>query len=106
MNVSQRETTVSEVVDNHPLSRFQISVILMCAFVAVLDGFDTQSIGFLAPAIAESLNVPLPSFAPVFVAGLLGLMCGAAVLGPRGRSLGPEVDDCHFHLCLRPVFRS
>jgi AAHS family 4-hydroxybenzoate transporter-like MFS transporter len=77
-----RETTVSEVVDNQPLSRFQIGIIVMCGFVAVLDGFDTQSIGFLAPAIAVSLNVPLPSFAPVFVAGLLGLMGGAGVLGP------------------------
>ena len=82
MSNSVRETTVSEVVDSQPLSRFQIGTILMCGFVAVLDGFDTQSIGFLAPAVAESLNVPLQSFAPVFVAGLLGLMCGAGVLGP------------------------
>lgn len=82
MNGSLRETTISEVVDNQPLSWFQIGTIFMCGFVAVLDGFDTQSIGFLAPAIAESLNVPLQSFAPVFVAGLLGLMCGAGVLGP------------------------
>jgi hypothetical protein len=41
MSGSMREATVSEVVDNQPLSRFQIGTILMCAFVAVLDGFDT-----------------------------------------------------------------
>jgi len=82
MSDSLRETTVSEIVDDQPLSRFQIGTLLMCGFVAILDGFDTQSIGFLAPAIAESLKVPLQSFAPVFVAGLLGLMCGAGVLGP------------------------
>jgi len=82
MSGNLRETTVSEVVDNQPLSRFQIGTILMCGFIAVLDGFDTQSIGFLAPAIAESLKVQLQYFAPVFVAGLLGLMCGAGVLGP------------------------
>ena len=60
----------------------------MCGFVAVLDGFDTQSIGFLAPSIAESLGVPLQEFAPVFVAGLLGLMCGAGVLGPVADRFG------------------
>ncbi|MDQ2803771.1 MAG: MFS transporter, partial [Pseudomonadota bacterium] len=76
-----RETTMSEVVDNQPLSRFQIGTILMCGFIAVLDGFDTQSIGFLAPAIAETLKMPLQSFASVFVAGLLGLMCGAGYSG-------------------------
>ena len=36
MSDNMREMTVSEVVDNQPLSRFQISTILMCAFVAVL----------------------------------------------------------------------
>lgn len=82
MSATVRETIVSEVVDSQPPSRFQIGVIVMCGFVAVLDGFDTQSIGFLAPSIAESLDVPLKSFAPVFVAGLLGLMCGASILGP------------------------
>lgn len=82
MSVGLREATVGEVVDSQPLSRFQVVTILMCALVAVLDGFDTQSIGFLAPAIADSLRVSLSSFAPVFVAGLLGLLCGAGVLGP------------------------
>ena len=82
MRTTMQEMTVSDVVDNQPMSRLQISTVVMCGFIAVLDGFDTQSIGFLAPAIAEFLNVPLHSFAPVFVVGLLGLMCGAGVLGP------------------------
>jgi AAHS family 4-hydroxybenzoate transporter-like MFS transporter len=76
------KTTVRAVFDDQPLSRFQIQTIILCGFVAVLDGFDTQSIGFLAPSIATSLNQPLQTFAPVFVAGLLGLMCGAGILGP------------------------
>ena len=49
---------------------------------ASASAFFNSIIGFLAPAIAEALQVPLQSFAPVFVAGLLGLMCGAGVLGP------------------------
>jgi len=88
MSATSKEMTVSELVDNQPLSRFQIGVIVMCGFVAVLDGFDTQSIGFLAPSIAESLAVPLKGFAPVFVAGLLGLMCGAGILGPVADRFG------------------
>jgi len=82
MSTTSKEMTVSELVDNQPLSRFQIAAIIMRGFVTVLDGFDTQSIGFFAPSIAESLAVPLNGFAPVFVAGPLGLMCGAGILAP------------------------
>lgn len=74
--------TVSDIIDQQPIGRFQIGTIVLCGAVAVLDGFDTQSIGFLAPAIAETLGVPLKAFAPVFSAGLVGLMCGALTLGP------------------------
>lgn len=83
-----RDMTVGEIIDQNPLSRFQISVIVLCGCVAVLDGFDTQCIGFLAPAISEALNHPLPGFAPVFVAGLLGLMAGAAILGTLADRIG------------------
>ena len=54
----------------------------------VLDGFDTQSIGFLAPAMAESLQVPVKTFGPVFAAALLGLMISSMTAGPIADRLG------------------
>ena len=82
MSSHVRETTVSEVVDSQTLSRFQIGTILMCGFVAVLDGFDTQSIGFLAPAIAESLKVPLQSSRRCSWPGCSASCAEQACLGP------------------------
>jgi AAHS family 4-hydroxybenzoate transporter-like MFS transporter len=77
-----RALTVNEIIDERPLSRFQISTIALCGLVLLLDGFDTQCIGFLAPSISESLGIPLKSFGPVFSAGLIGLMIAAMVMGP------------------------
>jgi AAHS family 4-hydroxybenzoate transporter-like MFS transporter len=54
----------------------------LCGLVLLLDGFDTQSMGFLAPPIAEELGIPLAAFGPVFAAGLIGLMLGTMVSGP------------------------
>ena len=48
----------------------------------LLDGFDTQAMGFLVPPIAEELGVPLSAFGPVLSAGLFGLMLGAMGSGP------------------------
>lgn len=80
--------TVSEIIDNAPLSRYQITTVLLCGLVLVLDGFDTQSIGFLAPAMAESLRVPVKTFGPVFAAALVGLMISSMTAGPIADRLG------------------
>ena len=74
--------TVSEIIDQRPLSRFQTSTIALCGLVLLLDGFDTQCIGFLAPSISETLAIPLKNFGPVFSAGLIGLMIAAMAMGP------------------------
>jgi AAHS family 4-hydroxybenzoate transporter-like MFS transporter len=80
--VTDRALTVSEIIDQRPLSRFQISIIGFCGLVLVIDGFDTQCIGFHAPSIADTLGIPLRTFGPVFAAGLLGLMIAAMTAGP------------------------
>ena len=77
-----RALSVSDIIDQRPLSRFQISTITLCGLVLLLDGFDTQCIGFLAPSISESLSIPLRNFGPVFSAGLIGLMIAAMAMGP------------------------
>ena len=80
--------TVGEVIDQRPFGRLQVMTVVLCILVAVLDGFDTQAIGFLAPAIARSLALPLPKFGSVFTAGLVGLMIGAITLGPLADRFG------------------
>ena len=77
-----RALTVGEIIDQQPLSRFQISTIVLCGLVLVLDGFDAQSLGFLAPSMAKTLGVPVSTFGPIFGAALFGLMISAMISGP------------------------
>ncbi len=74
--------SVSEVIDRQPMGRFQLQVIVLCCVVAVLDGFDTQCIGFLAPSMAGTLGIPVKAFGPVFAAGLFGYLFAALATGP------------------------
>lgn len=74
--------TVGEILDQRPLSRMQVSTFLLCGLVLVLDGFDAQSLGFLAPSMARTLHVPVSSFGPIFGAALFGLMISAMTSGP------------------------
>jgi AAHS family 4-hydroxybenzoate transporter-like MFS transporter len=78
----QRTLTVSDAIDARPLGSYQILTTVLCGVVLVLDGFNAQSIGFLAPPISETLHIPLKSFGPIFGAGLFGLMLASMAIGP------------------------
>lgn len=64
------------------MSRFQIRVMVLCGLILFLDGFDAQTIGFLAPFIIESTGIPEATFGPIFSASLFGLMIAAMSAGP------------------------
>lgn len=81
-------TTIDHELDARPLGAFQLRVVGLCAIVAMIDGFDTQAIAFLAPAIAHAWGVPASGFGPVFGAGLLGGMLGAIGFGALGDRFG------------------
>jgi AAHS family 4-hydroxybenzoate transporter-like MFS transporter len=85
---ADRPPPITDIIDEQPLSRFQMSIILLCGVVLVLDGFDAQSIGFLAPSVAESLHISVRSFGPVFSAALIGLMISAMLTGPIADRVG------------------
>jgi len=82
MDSGLRALTVNEIIDRRSLSRFQVKTIVLCGVVLVLEGFDAQCIGFLAPPISETLGIPLRTFGPIFAAGLIGLMIAAMAIGP------------------------
>lgn len=63
-------------------------VALWCGLVAILDGFSTQSIAYVVPALAELWKAPAPAFGPVFAMGLFGLTLGTMLLGPSADRIG------------------
>src|SRR6201987_220585 len=89
--VQQNDTAIIEVaefIDAQPGGGFQIRLLATCAAVLFLDGFDTQAIGFVAPALAREWGVTKVALGPVFSAGLFGLMIGALLLGPLADRVG------------------
>lgn len=79
---------VVEFIDQQPVGGFQIKLLLTCAAVLFLDGFDTQAIGYVAPALAKEWGLTKAALGPVFSAGLFGLMIGALLFGPLADRIG------------------
>ena len=87
-SVAEREITIGELIDDRPLGGFQIMTIGLCGVVLTLDGFAAQSIGFLAPSMAQSLHIPVRNFGPVFASALFGLMISSLLAGPIADRVG------------------
>lgn len=79
---------VAEYIDAQPVGAFQLKLLLTCAAVLFLDGFDTQAIGYVAPALARDLGLGRAALGPVFSAALFGLMIGALSFGPLADRIG------------------
>jgi AAHS family 4-hydroxybenzoate transporter-like MFS transporter len=79
---------VVEFIDAQPVGGFQLKLLAICAAVLFLDGFDTQAIGYVAPALAKEWHLTKADLGPVFSAGLFGLMIGALLMGPLADRIG------------------
>jgi AAHS family 4-hydroxybenzoate transporter-like MFS transporter len=70
---------VAALIDRRGVGPFQIRLFVLCALCLIMDGFDVQVIGFVAPEISREWGTPSAALAPVFVAGNLGILFGALI---------------------------
>ena len=79
---------VRTFLDNAGLQPFHFLILGICFMTSLVDGLDTQAIGFSAPAIAHAHGLPLASFGIIFSANTIATLLGAALLGPLADRLG------------------
>lgn len=110
LNTEAPALSVGDVMDGRSLGRFQTLTILLCGLVIIFDGFDTQSIGILAPSMSESLGIPLKYFGTILSAALFGLLIASLVMGPVadrwGRKWVLVLSVCTFSLFMTLTARA
>ena len=75
-------------MENKSISKLQLTTILICFLMNMLDGMDVMVISYTAPNISKDWSISPQSLGIVFSAGLLGMSIGAMFLAPRADKIG------------------
>ena len=86
--MAKNEIDVADVIDAGSLNRYQIGVFFLCGLFLIMDGFDVQAMGYVAPAIITDWKIEREILGPVFSSGLFGLFIGSMLFGMVGDRIG------------------
>jgi len=86
---SDRPTlNVRRFVDEQPVGAYQVLVLGLCILTVLMEGFDAQAMGFVAPVVSKQLHIARAALGTVLSSGLVGMMIGALTLGPLADRIG------------------
>jgi AAHS family 4-hydroxybenzoate transporter-like MFS transporter len=81
-------TPVGALIDGRTIGSLQWRTFVLAAMSLFLDGYDTQSVAYIAPVISKSWALPTGAFGTVFAAALIGSAVGSFVLAPLADRVG------------------
>ncbi len=79
---------VPDIINEGRISAFQYMIVLLCALVMLIDGFDTQAISYMAPLMAKEWGISRVLLGPIFASALVELMVGYLALAPLSDRFG------------------
>jgi MFS transporter, AAHS family, 4-hydroxybenzoate transporter len=95
---------VAALINTRPLSAFQKGIMVLIGGVVIMDGFDVQTIGFVAPALTQDWHIEPAALGPIFGAGLFGMLAGSMLLSMLADRVGRRPvfvgATTYFSLCM------
>ncbi|WP_084397491.1 MFS transporter [Henriciella aquimarina] len=79
---------IDGLIDSRPIGAMQWRVVALCFVLAMVDGFDAQSIAYVAPVLADEFSLGPDVMGQLISSALVGLMAGAFVGSPIADRLG------------------
>jgi AAHS family 4-hydroxybenzoate transporter-like MFS transporter len=79
---------IGELLENSTIGPLQIRVFLLCMICLIMDGFDVQAMGYVAPAIVEDWGIPRAQLGGVFAAANFGVLLGSLVFSMVADKIG------------------
>lgn len=83
-----RNIDVNEAIDNNPFGNFQWTVVVLCALLLIVDGYDVFVAGTVLPTLITEWGLTKPQAGGLQAWALFGMMFGALIFGPLADRIG------------------
>lgn len=67
---------IADAIDRSPIGRMHLRIFTLSVLCMIVDGFDVQALGYVAPALTREWGVAPSSLGPIFGASNLGVLIG------------------------------
>jgi len=82
------QVNVSDLLETTPIGPLQIRVFTLSMLCLIMDGFDVQAMGYVAPALIRDWGIGGPALGPVFAAANLGVLLGSLIFSMVADKIG------------------
>ena len=83
-----RTINIPELLANSTVGPLQKRVFILCALCLIIDGFDVQAMGYVAPALVPDWKIDRSALGPVFSAANFGVLIGSLVFSTIADKIG------------------
>ncbi|MEK6350201.1 MAG: MFS transporter [Burkholderia sp.] len=87
-HAAARTLEVDRVIEDTRRPGFHALLLVLCGACLVIDGFDAQAMGYVAPSVIAEWGVAKSALGPVFSASLFGMLIGALGLSVLADRIG------------------
>ena len=88
MTTPAARVNIPELLANSQIGPLQKRVFILCALCLIIDGFDVQAMGYVAPAVFGELKIPRPELGNLLAAANVGVLIGSLVFSPVADKIG------------------
>ena len=79
---------ISDFIDRSRIGTFQVGIFILCGLCLIMDGFDVQAIGYVAPALRQEWKIAPAVLGSVLSAALYGVLFGSILLSMLADKIG------------------
>ncbi len=99
MNATGPSVDVIEVIDSAPYFGWPLAITVLTVLIMLVDGYDLQTMSFVAPAIVADWGVARADLIWVLNGSLIGMAIGSVALG--GSATGLDASAPSSPACCR-----